>query len=113
MIAGRIINAYIRNDWILKFLYRTASVQFRIAGTAPVQWDNRRMINMDLTNVVNGHMDYMKKMSIVLDAVGLRTKEVSNSFMSQSDSGYSTKTDATHSSVVKPDTGWLIIHVVD
>jgi len=38
---------------MLKFLYRTASVQFRIAGISPVQWDNRRMINMDLTNIVS------------------------------------------------------------
>lgn len=37
-------------------------------------------------------MDYMKKMPTVLEAVGIKTKEVHNIFMSQSDSGYSTKT---------------------
>ena len=43
---------FVRNDWMLKFLYRTASVQLRIAGISPVMWNDRRMINMDLTNVV-------------------------------------------------------------
>ena len=37
---------------MLKFLYRTASVQFRIAGCGPIEWDDRRMINMDLSHVV-------------------------------------------------------------
>lgn len=38
---------------MLKFLYRTASVQLKIAGISPVMWNDRRMINMDLTNVVS------------------------------------------------------------
>lgn len=37
-------------------------------------------------------MDYMKKMPTVLEAVGIRTKDVHNVFMSHSDSGYSTQT---------------------
>ena len=41
---------------------------------------------------VNGHMDYMKKMPTVLEAVGIKTKDVHNVFIPHSDSGYSTKT---------------------
>lgn len=112
VVAGRIVNAYIRHDWMLKFVYRTASVQYKIAGTAPVQWDNRRMINMDLTNVVNGHMDYMKKMPTVLAAVGLKTKEVLNVFIPNSDSGYSTHSEASHSAAENPETGRLLVMLV-
>ncbi|XP_067947899.1 transmembrane and coiled-coil domain-containing protein 4-like [Watersipora subatra] len=89
VVAGKIVNAYIRNDWILKFLYRTASAQLTIAGTKPVEWDDRRMVNMDLTNVVNGHMDYMKKMTVVLEAVGIHTKPLPTTF-----SSYSVRSDS-------------------
>ena len=41
---------------------------------------------------VNGHMDYMKKMPTVLEAVGIKTKDIRNVFIPHSDSGYSTKT---------------------
>lgn len=41
---------------MLKFLYRTASVQYRIAGVSPVLWEDRRMVNMDLTNAVRVSM---------------------------------------------------------
>ena len=42
-----------RGDWLLKFLYRTANVKLRVAGLGPVKWDNRRMHNIDLTDVVS------------------------------------------------------------
>ena len=45
-----------RTDWLLKFLYRTASVQFSIAGLEPVKWDSRRMHNIDLTEAVSTRM---------------------------------------------------------
>ena len=42
-----------RGDWFLKFVYRTASVQFAIAGLGPVNWDDRRMHNVDLSDLVS------------------------------------------------------------
>ena len=44
---------YSSGDWLLKFLYRTASVQIKIAGLAPIDWSDRQMINLDLTHVVS------------------------------------------------------------
>lgn len=61
-----------RSDWLLRFLYRTSSRQAEVAGLQPVTWDNRRMINIDLTSVVEGHLDYRKNIDTILSAVGVR-----------------------------------------
>ncbi|CAH1775889.1 unnamed protein product, partial [Owenia fusiformis] len=76
VVAGRIINGYCRSDWLLKFIYRTSSVQLNIAGLQPIKWRDRRMCNMDLTDVVEGHMDYSNKIDEILKVVGIKTKEV-------------------------------------
>ncbi|KAK4809838.1 hypothetical protein QYF61_021298, partial [Mycteria americana] len=93
VVSGRIINGYCRGDWLLGFVYRTSSVQIKVAGLQPVDLDDRRMVNMDLSSVVsstyiliffhpsfacstvNGHLDYMKQMDTILKAVGIKTKE--------------------------------------
>uniref|UniRef100_A0A8B9Z6X9 Transmembrane and coiled-coil domains 4 n=1 Tax=Buteo japonicus TaxID=224669 RepID=A0A8B9Z6X9_9AVES len=75
VVSGRIINGYCRGDWLLGFVYRTSSVQINVAGLQPVDLDDRRMVNMDLSSVVNGHLDYMKQMDTILKAVGIKTRE--------------------------------------
>uniref|UniRef100_A0A8C3K4K0 Transmembrane and coiled-coil domains 4 n=1 Tax=Calidris pygmaea TaxID=425635 RepID=A0A8C3K4K0_9CHAR len=75
VVSGKIINGYCRGDWLLGFVYRTSSVQINVAGLQPVDLDDRRMVNMDLSSVVNGHLDYMKQMDTILKAVGIKTKE--------------------------------------
>ncbi|XP_039940773.1 transmembrane and coiled-coil domain-containing protein 4 [Hirundo rustica] len=75
VVSGRIINGFCRGDWLLSFVYRTSSVQLNVAGLQPVELDDRRMVNMDLSSVVNGHLDYMKQMDTILKAVGIKTKE--------------------------------------
>uniref|UniRef100_A0A8C3Q1F1 Transmembrane and coiled-coil domains 4 n=1 Tax=Chrysolophus pictus TaxID=9089 RepID=A0A8C3Q1F1_CHRPC len=75
VVSGRIINGYCRGDWLLGFVYRTSSVQLNVAGLQPVKLDDRRMVNMDLSSVVSGHLDYMKQMDMILKAVGIKTKE--------------------------------------
>ncbi|CAG0926019.1 unnamed protein product, partial [Notodromas monacha] len=62
-------------DWLLKFLYRTSSVKFRIAGLGPICWKNRRVFNFDLSSIVGGHLDYAEKMDVILKHVGVRTKD--------------------------------------
>ncbi|XP_003471411.1 transmembrane and coiled-coil domain-containing protein 4 isoform X2 [Cavia porcellus] len=74
VVSGRIVNGYSRGDWLLSFVYRTSSVQLRVAGLQPVLLQDRRMENVDLSLVVGGHLDYAKKMDIILKAVGIRTK---------------------------------------
>nr|XP_007978439.2 transmembrane and coiled-coil domain-containing protein 4 isoform X2 [Chlorocebus sabaeus]XP_037852407.1 transmembrane and coiled-coil domain-containing protein 4 isoform X2 [Chlorocebus sabaeus] len=74
VVSGRIINGYCRGDWLLSFVYRTSSVQLRVAGLQPVLLKDRRVENVDLTSVVSGHLDYAKQMDTILKAVGIRTK---------------------------------------
>ncbi|GAB1610148.1 transmembrane and coiled-coil domain-containing protein 4-like, partial [Argonauta hians] len=76
VVSGRLINGYCRGDWLLKFLYRSSSMQFRIAGLMPVKLEHHCMHNIDLSDVVKGHLDYMKKLDHVLRVVGMRTENI-------------------------------------
>ncbi|NXS63853.1 TMCO4 protein, partial [Brachypteracias leptosomus] len=75
VVSGRIINGYCRSDWLLRFVYRASSAQINVAGLQPIDLDDRRMVNKDLSAVVSGHLDYMKQMDTILRAVGIKTKE--------------------------------------
>ncbi|XP_051895199.1 transmembrane and coiled-coil domain-containing protein 4 isoform X2 [Pristis pectinata] len=75
VVAGRIINGYCRGDWLLNFVYRSSSVQLNVAGLQPIVMDDTKMINVDLSSIVNGHLDYMKQMDTILKAVGVKTKD--------------------------------------
>ncbi|XP_023444587.1 transmembrane and coiled-coil domain-containing protein 4 isoform X3 [Dasypus novemcinctus] len=74
VVSGRIVNGYCRGDWLLSFVYRTSSVQLRVAGLQPVLLGDRRVENVDLSSVVSGHLDYAKQMDVILKAVGIHTK---------------------------------------
>ncbi|XP_045638608.1 transmembrane and coiled-coil domain-containing protein 4 isoform X3 [Ursus americanus] len=74
VVSGRIINGYCRGDWLLSFVYRTSSVQLRVAGLQPVLLQDRRVENVDLSSVVSGHLDYAKQMDVILKTVGIHTK---------------------------------------
>lgn len=73
VVSGKIINGYSSSDWLLKFLYRTSSAAIRVAGLQEIRWEDRRVKNVDLTPLVSGHMDYYKKLTEILDYVGVRT----------------------------------------
>ncbi|XP_012941510.1 transmembrane and coiled-coil domain-containing protein 4 isoform X2 [Aplysia californica] len=75
VVAGKIVNGFCRGDWLLKFLYRTSSVQLSIAGLRPIRWADRRMHNIDLSDVVNGHMDYKEQLDTIMKAVGVKTRD--------------------------------------
>uniref|UniRef100_UPI00398EF40C transmembrane and coiled-coil domain-containing protein 4 isoform X1 n=2 Tax=Pristiophorus japonicus TaxID=55135 RepID=UPI00398EF40C len=75
VVAGRIINGYCRGDWLLNFVYRSSSVQLNVAGLQPIAMDDKKMINVDLSSIVNGHLDYMKQMDTILKTIGVKTKE--------------------------------------
>ncbi|XP_020491660.2 transmembrane and coiled-coil domain-containing protein 4 [Labrus bergylta] len=77
VVAGKIVNGYCRGDWLLGYLYRSSSAQMSVAGLQPINIQDRRLINVDLSSVVNGHLDYMRQMDTILVAVGVPTKEVS------------------------------------
>ncbi|EDN98002.1 conserved hypothetical protein [Sclerotinia sclerotiorum 1980 UF-70] len=71
VVAGRFVNGYARNDWILGYLFRLTSGGIRrVAGLAP----DRKMFpgieNVDVTDLVPGHMAYRTAMPKLLREVG-------------------------------------------
>lgn len=91
VVSGRIVNGYCRGDWLLKFLYRTTNTAIKIAGLDAIDWKDRRMENVDLSDIVNGHLDYYKKLPEVLKKVGVQVNEneinKSNNLMKKSSTG--------------------------
>ncbi|KAK0408685.1 hypothetical protein QR680_004098 [Steinernema hermaphroditum] len=72
VVGGRVTNGYCETDWLLRFLYRTMSIQFSIAGTSPVEVSGEKKIdNVNLSNIVKGHLDYARKLTEILDAIGV------------------------------------------
>lgn len=70
VVSGRFVNAYNRNDWILGYLFRLTSGGIRrVAGLAPIE-ECPFIENMDVTDLVNGHMDYRQKMPVLLMRCG-------------------------------------------
>jgi Protein of unknown function (DUF726) len=70
VISGRFVNGYASNDWILGYLFRaTAGGIMRVAGLAPVE-DIPGLENLDVTQLVNGHMAYRTAMPRLLREVG-------------------------------------------
>uniref|UniRef100_A0A8R1E2S5 Transmembrane and coiled-coil domain-containing protein 4 n=2 Tax=Caenorhabditis japonica TaxID=281687 RepID=A0A8R1E2S5_CAEJA len=73
VVSGRVINGYCETDWLLRFLYRTMSAQIRIAGTGSVDnRNNKKIYNYNLSHIVKGHLDYSKRLTEVLHAVGVK-----------------------------------------
>lgn len=66
VVAGRFVNAYASNDWILGYLFRaTSGGIMRVAGLAPVE-GVPGLENVDVTELVNGHMAYRAAMPKLL-----------------------------------------------
>lgn len=70
VVAGRLVNAYSRTDWVLSYAYRSLSLQRQAAGVAPVQCS--RIENVDLSGLIPGHLEYHSRMSSILSRLGLR-----------------------------------------
>ena len=70
VVAGRFVNGYAKNDWILGYLFRLTSGGIsRVAGLAPVD-EIPGMENVDVTELVPGHMAYRTAMPRLLREVG-------------------------------------------
>ncbi|VDB90759.1 Bgt-4480 [Blumeria graminis f. sp. tritici] len=70
VVAGRFVNGYATNDWILGYLFRLTSGGIsRVAGLAPVE-DIPGLENLNVTELVPGHMSYRTAMPRLLRHVG-------------------------------------------
>ncbi|OOQ87067.1 hypothetical protein PEBR_18642 [Penicillium brasilianum] len=75
VVSGRFINGYSKNDWILGYLFRaTSGGIMRVSGLAPIE-GIPGLENVDLTETVNGHMDYRAAMPRILRHVGWEVLE--------------------------------------
>lgn len=74
VVSGKIVNAYCKTDWLLRFLYRTLSFH-TVAGLQPIEADIKNLVNVDLSHIVNGHGEYPDKMDDVMKELGIRIIE--------------------------------------
>jgi hypothetical protein len=69
VVAGRLINVYSENDYILAFLYRTSSIQLGVAGLQEVR-DVKGVENVNVSELVSGHLRYQYLCGTILEKIG-------------------------------------------
>lgn len=75
VVSGRFVNGYAKNDWILGYLFRaTSGGIMQVSGLAAIE-GIPGIENFDLTDIVNGHMDYRAAMPRILRQVGWEVLE--------------------------------------
>lgn len=78
IVAGRLVNVYSANDYVLGFLYRTSSIQYGVAGLQPVA-GLPAVENVDVSEAVSGHLRYRFLVGAILRRIGfedLKLEEV-------------------------------------
>ncbi|KIW93867.1 uncharacterized protein Z519_05182 [Cladophialophora bantiana CBS 173.52] len=71
VVAGRLVNVYSRQDYILAFLYRASSAQLAVAGLQDISEEGVCGVeNFDLTDRVSGHLKYLHMTGPILREVG-------------------------------------------
>jgi pimeloyl-ACP methyl ester carboxylesterase len=69
-VAGRFVNAYATNDWMLGYLFRATSGGLNtVAGLRPVE-TVPGLENVEVTEIITGHMSYRSCMPLLLAKVG-------------------------------------------
>lgn len=72
VVSGRFVNCYARNDWVLGYLFRaTTGGLSTVAGLRPVEYVPD-LENVDITDLLAGHMSYRSLMPVLLAEVGFR-----------------------------------------
>lgn len=70
VVAGRFVNGFARNDWILNYLFRATSGGLNtVAGLRPVE-KVPGLENVDVTDTVTGHLSYRNFMPVILSQIG-------------------------------------------
>lgn len=76
VVAGRLINVYSENDYILAFLYRTSSIQYGVAGLQEVE-GVKGVENIDVSKAVSGHLRYRYLVGSILKKIGFEDVDAS------------------------------------
>ena len=69
VVAGRLVNVYSANDYVLGFLYRTSSVQLGVAGLQKIE-GLPGVENVDVSETVSGHLRYRYLVGAILARIG-------------------------------------------
>lgn len=70
VVAGRLVNGFASNDWMLGYLFRATSGGINtVAGLRPVE-TIPGLENVEVTDVITGHMSYRSCMPQLLAKVG-------------------------------------------
>jgi hypothetical protein len=73
VVSGRFVNAYATNDWLLAYLFRASHAGMAtVAGLRPVPGVDD-IENVDVSDIVVGHMSYRPFMPLLLKRLGFRT----------------------------------------
>ncbi|KAI9255658.1 hypothetical protein BDA99DRAFT_539806 [Phascolomyces articulosus] len=72
VVAGRFINGYASNDWLLGFLFRASTGGLgNVAGLRPLKhMEGDRVQNVDCTDLIKGHLSYRMLMPKLLKRAG-------------------------------------------
>ncbi|KAK3153035.1 hypothetical protein QOZ80_2BG0166790 [Eleusine coracana subsp. coracana] len=71
MVAGRFVNVYSMNDWILGIAFRASLLTQGLAGIQAVRVPG--VENVDVTDLVVGHTSYLSLVQQILDQLELNT----------------------------------------
>lgn len=70
VVAGRLVNGYARNDWVLNYLFRATTGGLNpVAGLRPIE-NVPGLENVDVTDKIAGHASYRAFMPLILDQLG-------------------------------------------
>ncbi|XP_010316399.2 uncharacterized protein [Solanum lycopersicum] len=69
VVAGRFVNAYTTNDWMLGIAFRASLLTRGLAGIQPV--DVPGIENVDVTELIDGHSSYLWATQKILDLLDL------------------------------------------
>ncbi|KGN53277.1 transmembrane and coiled-coil domain-containing protein 4 [Cucumis sativus] len=71
MVAGRFVNVYSTNDWMLGIAFRASLLTQGLAGIQPI--DIPGIENVDVTDVIEGHSSYLWATRQILEQLELET----------------------------------------
>jgi hypothetical protein len=70
VVAGRVVNCYAQDDWVLGFVYRGGSLEWGVAGLEKVDCISG-IENYDVSGLVSGHLQYdLAEMTLIV-GIGL------------------------------------------
>jgi uncharacterized protein DUF726 len=75
VVAGRLVNVHSENDYVLAFMYRTASLELGVAGLQAVE-GVKGIENIDVSDIVSGHLRYRFLSGSVLKRIGFEDLDI-------------------------------------